>query len=105
MTAILVTTSTDDKGNTKVDFHKERANGTTRHLPMPTTDEAKATAEWVLAQREEGVTMKAIAAEMHVSVPTVRRIINGALLAQELAEGEWDDFVAAHEPVATEAQA
>lgn len=105
MTAILVTTSTDDKGATTVDFHKERANGTTRHLPTyPIGTPERETGEWILVQREEGRTMRDIAAEMHVSVPTVRRMLNATLLSQELEDGEWDDFVAAH-PVATEASA
>lgn len=94
MTAILVTTLSDDKGNTTVDFHKERYNGTTRHLP--TSEEHVQTGEWILEQRDAGRTMKSIAAEMHVSVPTVRRRINSALLAREVDEGEWDDFIANH---------
>lgn len=68
-----------------VKMYRLRGNDTTRHIPYlaPGTPERE-TAEWVMEQREEGVTMKEIAKAMHLSVPAVRRIINGMLLAEEM---------------------
>lgn len=67
-----------------VQFHAERGNGTFRkvHFLAEGTDE-RATAEWVAEQREANVTMRAIAAELHRSVPSVRRLINDLALTEE----------------------
>lgn len=99
MTSILVTVTETTTPETlawealegKVKFHRERANGTTRRVQYlaPTSIERE-TAEWVMEQRSEGRTMKAIAAEMHVSVPTVRRMINALLLTWEVEEDAED---------------
>ena len=95
MTGTVVTTSTvvtaenlaaeAAQGNVK--FHTLRNNGTTRRVQFLTegTPEREV-AEWVMAQRGEGVTMKTIAADMHVSVPTVRRMINALLLTWEVED-------------------
>lgn len=83
-----------------VKFHTLRSNGTTRRIQFLTEGTLeREVAEWVMAQRGEGVTMKAIAAEMHVSVPTVRRMINALLLAWEVEDEaeailDGDSFVA-----------
>lgn len=77
----------------KVRFYRVRENDTFRHVPYYAEgSEERETAEWVLEQRDEGVTMKAIAAEMHSSVPTVRRMINAVLLAQEVEEYDEDEI-------------
>lgn len=77
----------------KVRFHTVRSNGSTRRVQFLAEGTAdREVAEWVLAQREEGATMKAIAAEMHVSVPTVRRMINALLLTQEMEEADTEDL-------------
>lgn len=69
----------------KVKFYRVRENETTRHIQyLAEGTEAREVAEWVAEQREDGVTMKAIAAEMHASIPTVRRMINALLLAEEV---------------------
>lgn len=69
-----------------VQFYKIRANGTSRHIPVfaEGTKEFQS-AEWVQEQREEGRSMKDIAAELHLSVPSVRRLINSYLLSDEVA--------------------
>lgn len=73
------------QGNVK--FHTLRANGTTRRVQfLAEGTPEREVAEWVMAQRGEGVTMKAIASEMHVSVPTVRRMINALLLTWEVED-------------------
>lgn len=70
-----------------VKFHSERANGTTRRIQfLAEGTQARDTAEWVVGQRSEGRTMKAIASEMHVSVPTVRRMINALTLTWDVEE-------------------
>lgn len=91
----------------KVRFYTQRGNGTLRHIAFP-TGEAREVGEWVLAQREEGVSMRAIAKEMHSAVPTVRRIINATLLAQEVEEYDAEEIAdilaeAAEEATNTEA--
>lgn len=95
VTTVTPTTTVDtvaaEAAEGKVKFHRERANGTTRRvqfLAEGTTD--REVAEWVVAERAEGKTMKAIAAEMHVSVPTVRRMINALLLTWEVEEDAAD---------------
>lgn len=108
MTGIVTTTSTvvtvenlaDEAAQGHVKFHTLRNNGTTRRIQFLAEGTAeREVAEWVMAQRGEGVTMKAIAAEMHVSVPTVRRMINALLLTWEVEDEaeailDGDSFVA-----------
>lgn len=99
MTAIVATvtaTTTVDTLATEaaegtVKFHTERSNGTTRRIQfLAEGTDARLVAEWVMEQRTDGRTMKAIAAEMHVSVPTVRRMINALLLTWEVEEDAAD---------------
>jgi DNA-binding NarL/FixJ family response regulator len=97
---VLPTTTVDtvveQAAEGQVQFHRQRANGTTRrvqYLAEGTTD--REVAEWVLIQRSEGKTMKALAAEMHVSVPTVRRMINALLLTWEVEDDAEDILDAA----------
>ena len=77
-----------------VKFYRVRGNGTTRRIPYLGTSESQVRqeAEWVLEQREEGRSMKAIAAELHQSVPTVRRTINALLLAEEVEDFDRDEL-------------
>jgi hypothetical protein len=79
------------KGN--VQFYRVRGNGTTRHIPVfaEGTKEFEQ-AEYVAEQREEGVSMKALATELHLSVPSVRRLINSYLLSDEVADYEPEDI-------------
>jgi FixJ family two-component response regulator len=73
-----------------VKFHTVRSNGTTRRVRVLTAEEREV-ANWVQAQREEGMTMKEIAKEMSLSVPSVRRLINRALLTEEVLEGDVEE--------------
>lgn len=69
----------------KVRFHTVRANGSTRRVQFYAEGtKAREEAEWVREQRDEGRTMKDIAAELHLSVPSVRRVLNALLLAEEV---------------------
>lgn len=74
-------------------IYKERENGTFRkvHFLADGTKDREH-AEWVVAQREEGVSMKAIAAEINMSVSAVRRMINDLALTEELEEMEAEDL-------------
>lgn len=86
-----------------VKFHTVRANGTTRRIRVLTGKDLEV-AEWVMEQREEGRTMKDIANEMSVSVPTLRRLINRYLLTEEVANAdqeeaqEWAEFINENKP-------
>lgn len=83
-----------DLGKGEAELHAERSNGTFRRVHfLAEGTEARELAEYVAALREgneednrEPRTMKQIAAELHVSVPTVRRMINDLLLTQEMEE-------------------
>lgn len=95
MTGIVTTVSTSTTVDTLateaaegvVKFHTLRSNGTTRRIQfLVEGSPEREVAEWVVGQRNEGVTMKTIAAQMHVSVPTVRRMINALLLTWEVEE-------------------
>lgn len=87
----------------KVKFYRVRENESTRHIPYFAEGTAdREVGEWVLEQRDEGVTMKAIASEMHSSVPTVRRLINAVLLAQEVEEYDEEDIAELLEDAAVE---
>lgn len=88
--AITVETFAEAVQAEEVKFHTVRANGTTRRIRVLQGEELEV-AEWVMEQREEGVTMKDIAKEMSVSVPTVRRLINRYLLTEEVAEADQDE--------------
>lgn len=77
----------------RVRFYSVRGNGTTRHMQY-LTGKDREIAEWVVQQREEGVTMKAIAAEALMSVPTLRRLINALALTEEVDEYDAEDIAA-----------
>jgi len=85
----------------QVKVYTERENGTLRKVHYLTEgSKAREIAEWVLAARngelgEDGsdpMTMKAIAREMHTSVPSVRRLINDLLLTHELEDMDQADI-------------
>jgi DNA invertase Pin-like site-specific DNA recombinase len=84
-----------DAAEGQVKFHIERGNGTFRRLQFlaPGTAE-RAAAEAVQAKRDQGVTMKAIAAELHVSVPTVRRMLTALTVTLSTEEQDKKDFAA-----------
>lgn len=71
--------------------YTERANGTTRHIDLaPVGSTRRDTAEWISERLDEGHTVGAVARELHVSIPTVRRIIMSLELTEEIEAGEWD---------------
>lgn len=77
------------KGDVK--FFQRRQNRTLRYLPClaPGTD-ARKQAEAVAKRRESGETVGAIAGDLQASVATVRRMITGLLLAQQVVAGDYD---------------
>jgi hypothetical protein len=83
----------DQAAKGTVKFYRERGNGTTRHIAFladGTTD--REVAEWAADQREQGVTMRTLSREMHLSVPTIRRMLNALLLTEEVEEYEAEDI-------------
>lgn len=83
-----------------VEIHTERSNGTFRkvHFLTDGTD-AREMAEYVLALREgndeEGrapQSMRTIANSLHVSIPTVRRMLNDLALTHELEDMDQADI-------------
>lgn len=76
-----------------VKFYTLRSNGTYRHIPfLADGTKDREVAEWVADQREQGTTMKAIATEMHMSVPSVRRVLNSLLLTEEVEEYDTEEI-------------
>lgn len=70
-----------------------RENGTLRHLELaPVGSDRRDTAEWISEQLGEGLTVKAMARELHVSVATVRRYLLALELTEQIEAGEWDDL-------------
>lgn len=71
--------------------HSERENGTTRHLDLcPVGSTRRDTAEWISEQVDEGVSVKALARELHISVATVRRFLLSLELTEEIEAQEWE---------------
>lgn len=71
--------------------HSVRANGTTRHLELaPLGSTRRDAAEWVSERLEDGASVRTVARELHVSVPTVRRMLLALELTEEIEAGEWD---------------
>lgn len=76
--------------------YSERGNGTTRRLELcPVGSTRRDTAEWISERLDDGATVRTVARELHVSVPTVRRFIMALELTEEIEAGEWDDVWAA----------
>jgi hypothetical protein len=74
-------------------LHKERENGTYRRVHyLADGSTAREHAEWIVAEREEGKSMKAIATELHTSVSAIRRVINDLLLTEELEHMEAEEL-------------
>lgn len=75
----------------KVVFHRERSNGTYRRVHF-LTGKAYEEALWVQTQREEGMTMKALAAYLHSSVAAVRRTLNDLAMTEALLESDAEEL-------------
>jgi len=84
-----------DLASGAVQLHKERANGTTRriHFLAPGT-EARELAEFIDVQRDNGLTMGAIAASLHMSPAAARRAYNDLLLTREYEELDTEEIEA-----------
>jgi hypothetical protein len=82
-----------DLASGTVVLHKERDNGTTRriHFLAPGT-EARELAEYVEAQRDNGLTMKAISAELHLSTAATRRALNDLILTREFEDMDAEEI-------------
>lgn len=74
-------------------FHSVRSDGTVRRIRLlvPDTEEFE-TAEWVMEQREAKVPMRNIARQMHLAVPTVRRLINRYLLTEDVLDADAEEL-------------
>lgn len=82
----------------KATFHVRRSDGTFRRMAyLPPGSAARRTAEKVERQRNEKVSMRDIAKAMHVSIPTVRRIINNLELSRHIERGDMNYAVALSE--------
>lgn len=85
-------------------FHIQRGDGSLRRMSyLPPGSAARRLAERIDKARAKKVPMKDIAAKMHVSVPTVRRIINNLELSRHIEAGDMVTTVQLQEPVHTAA--
>lgn len=79
----------------KATFHVRRGDGTFRRMAyLPPGSAARRQAEKIEKQRTDKVSMKDIAKAMHVSIPTVRRIINNLELSRHIEAGDMNYAVA-----------
>lgn len=70
-----------------------RNTGTLRHLELaPVSSTRRDTAEWISEQMGDGLAVKAVARELHVSVATVRRFLLSLELTEQIEAGEWEDL-------------
>lgn len=73
----------------KVTFHIRRSDGSLRRMAYyPPGSAQRRLAERIDKAREKGVPMRDIAKKQHVSIPTVRRIINNLELSRAVEGGE-----------------
>jgi hypothetical protein len=72
--------------------YRVRENGTVRHIDLvPLGSTARETAEWVSDRVDmDGASVQAVARELHISTPTVRRILEALELTEEIESGDWD---------------
>lgn len=78
-------------------FHVRRSDGTFRRMAyLPPGSSSRKQAEKIEKQRtaKPPVSMKDIAKAMHVSIPTVRRIINNLELSRHIEAGDMNYAVA-----------
>lgn len=83
----------------KVVFHVRRSDGTLRRMSYlkPGSPERRVS-ERIEKSREKGVPMKDIADKLHISVPTVRRIINNLELSKHVEAGTFNYALELVEP-------
>lgn len=74
--------------------HRQRANGTLRHVPLaPVGSTLRDTAEWVQQEIDEGASVQAVARQLHTSLATVRRYLLSLDITEQVEGDEWDDLV------------
>jgi hypothetical protein len=99
MTALVITapetttaaTFVKDAEAGNIQFHNERTDGTTRRVHYLTGTRYE-DAVWVQVQREEGRSMRSISNELHLSIPTVRRMLNDLALTEAIKEAEQEEL-------------
>lgn len=83
--------------------YRVRSNGTMRHLELyPLGGTVREAAEYVSDRIDmDGASVQAVARELHVSTPTIRRYLESLELTEEIEDGEWDElsFDSAGNPV------
>lgn len=83
--------------------YRVRGNGTMRHLELyPLGSTTREAAEWISDRIDmDGATVQAVARELHVSTPTIRRYLEGLELTEDIEDGGWDglSFDSAGNPV------
>lgn len=84
--------------------YRVRSNGTLRRVDLyPLGSTGRATAEWVSDRVDmDGASVQAVARELHVSVPTVRRYLESLELTEEIEDGEWDGIWTAYAATETD---
>jgi len=79
--------------------YRLRDNGTMRRLslyPLGSTD--REAAEWISDRVEmDGASVQAVARELHISTPTVRRFLESLELTEEIEAGEWNGIWTSYE--------
>jgi AcrR family transcriptional regulator len=83
--------------------YRVRSNGTMRHLELyPLGSTPREAAEWISDRIDmDGASVQAVARELHVSTPTIRRYLEGLELTEDIEDGGWDGlhFDSAGNPV------
>lgn len=76
----------------QLDAYRVRGNGTLRPVKLaPVGSTNRDTAEWIFDQVEDGLTVTAVARDLFVSEPTVRRFLESLELTEQIEAGEWDE--------------
>lgn len=72
----------------EVGIYTVRSNGSTRRMPyLKQRTEARKLAQTIVNRKAAGETMKVIAADLHLSVPSVRRLIVALGVTKSLEKG------------------
>lgn len=74
--------------------YRVRENGTMRHVELyPLGSTVREAAEWVSDRVDmDGASVQAVARELWVSTPTIRRYLEGLELTEDIETGDWDDL-------------
>lgn len=78
-----------------VRLYRVRATGTTRAVPYLAEDNLqREVAEWLATAIEEGQSLRAVATDTGLSLPTARRLVTALAITEEIEAGDWDDHYA-----------